>query len=112
MDLVDGAVPTAQLEDAVERIRRDPPHPGSHIRGVCERKSITIPEVARQIGVDVVALTLVVDGLAPVSPDLAFSVHSRGRHSRRMARVGASSLRGASAAVRCFSGALGWGTDG
>ena len=78
MDLVDGAVPAAQLEELVQRIRHDPRHPGRHLRGMCERKSLSIPDAAGLIGVRPAVLDRVIEGRAPVTPQLALRLEAAG----------------------------------
>lgn len=78
MELVNGSVPAKQLEALVESIRRDPPHPGHHIRGICERKRLSVQEAARRIGLSVADLTAVIEGRSPVSPELALKMEAAG----------------------------------
>ena len=78
MELVDGSVPAEQLEALVESIRRDPSHPGCHIRETCERKRLSVEEAARQFGLPVEELTEVIEGRAPVSPELALKMEAEG----------------------------------
>lgn len=78
MELVNGSVPAEQLEALVESIRRDPSHPGCHIRGICERKRLSVQEAARRIGLPVADLTAVIEGRAPVSPELALKMEAAG----------------------------------
>lgn len=78
MELVNGSVPAEQLEALVESIRRDPSHPGCHIRGICERKRLSVQEAARRIGLPVENLTAVIEGRAPVSPELALRMEAAG----------------------------------
>ena len=78
MELVNGSVPAKQLEALVESIRRDPPHPGRHIRETCERKELSVQEAAQQFGLLVEELTEVIEGRAPVSPELALRMEAAG----------------------------------
>jgi len=78
MELVNGSVPARQLEALVKSIRRDPPHPGCHIRETCERKELSVEEAARRIGLPVAELTEVIEGRAPVSPELALRMEAAG----------------------------------
>lgn len=78
MELVDGAVPAEQLEALVESIRRDPSHPGCHIRETCERKHLSASDAARQFGLPLAELTEVIEGRAPVSPELALRMEAAG----------------------------------
>ena len=76
--LVDGAVPAAQLKQRVEKIRRNPPHPGAHVAGICERLSITLDQAARRLDTSPASLAHVIEGRAPVSPDLAARMEAAG----------------------------------
>jgi len=78
LDVVDGAVPAEQLEEPLESIRRDPPHPGVHVAGVCERLAVTVDQAARKFGTSPASLSLVIQGRAPVSPDLAVRMEAAG----------------------------------
>lgn len=78
MELVNGSVPAEQLEALVESIRRDPSHPGCHIRATCERKKLSVQEAARQFGLPLAELTEVIEGRAPVSPELALKMEAPG----------------------------------
>lgn len=78
MELVNGSVPAKQLEALVESIRRDPPHPGHHIRETCERKHLSASDAARQFGLPLAELTEVIEGRAPVSPELALKMEAAG----------------------------------
>ena len=78
MELVNGSVPAKQLKALVESIRRDPSHPGCHIRATCERKELSVEEAARRIGLPVAELTEVIEGRAPVSPELALCMEAAG----------------------------------
>lgn len=78
MEFVDGSVPAEQLEEFVESVRRDPPHPGCHIRDACELKGLSVLEAALRIGLPVLELTEVIDGQAPVSPELALRLEAAG----------------------------------
>lgn len=78
MELVNGSVPAKQLEALVESIRRDPPHPGRHIRETCERKELSVQQAARQFGLPLAELTEVIEGRVPVSPELALRMEAAG----------------------------------
>ena len=80
MDLhaVDDAVPDEQLELLVERIRRNPSHPGRLLAGACENKSLGVREAAERIGVGSAELIRVIEGQAPVTPELALRMEAAG----------------------------------
>ena len=44
----------------------------------CERKSLSIPETAAQIGIECADLTAVIEERAPVTPDLALRMEAAG----------------------------------
>lgn len=71
LDVMGGAVPAEQLEQLAESIRRNPPHPGVHVAGICERLAVTVDQAARKFGTGPASLSRVIQGRAPVSPDLA-----------------------------------------
>ena len=75
---IEGAVPGELLEEYVEWLGRNPWHPGRHIAMTCERKSLSIPEAAAQIGVGCADLTAVIEERAPVTPDLALRMEAAG----------------------------------
>lgn len=75
---IEGAVPGELLEEYVEWLGRNPWHPGRHIAMTCERKSLSIPEAAAQIGVECADLTAVIEERAPVTPDLALRIEAAG----------------------------------
>ena len=77
MDGWNGSVPAWELEEAIERLRR-PPHPGHHIREICERNALNVPEAAKMLGLPVADLTAVIEGRSPVSPELALSMEAAG----------------------------------
>lgn len=78
MELVNGSVPAKQLKALVESIRRNPSHPGCHIRATCERKKLSVQEAAQQFGLPVEELTEVIEGRVPVSPELALEMEAAG----------------------------------
>ena len=78
MEIIDGAIPAAQLEEALGCILCDPPHPGQTIRGTCERRSLTIANTAKRLGIDRANLYLVLNAQAPISPELALRLEAAG----------------------------------
>ena len=76
---IDGAVPGELLQGYGEWLSRNPPHPGLHIADSCELKSVSIPEAAVQFGIECVELTAVIEGRAPITPDLALRMEAAGR---------------------------------
>ncbi|MDE0624985.1 MAG: HigA family addiction module antitoxin [Bryobacterales bacterium] len=75
---VNGAIPAELLERLVERIRRNPSHPGSRLADSCERKGLSPRAAADRIGVDPAELDRVIAGSAPVTPDLAVRLEAAG----------------------------------
>ena len=75
---IDGAVPGEVLEEYSEWLSRNPLHPGLHIAESCELKSVSIPEAAAQFGIECEDLTAVIEGRAPVTPDLALRMEAAG----------------------------------
>ena len=80
MDLhaVNGSVPSEQLEQLAEEVRRDPPHPGSILREECLGDRISVPAAARSLGLQPADLESVLSCRAPVSPDLALALEEIG----------------------------------
>ena len=79
MELVDGSVPAKQLEQRVESLRRDPWHPGRLFRESClQGGSIPLAEAARRLGVDPAELRPVIEGRAPLTPELALRIERAG----------------------------------
>ena len=80
MDLyvIDGVVPAEQLEQLVEKIRRNPSHPGRFLASACENKSLGVQEAAELIGVGSAELVRVAEGRAPVTPELALRLEAAG----------------------------------
>ena len=75
---IDSTVPGAVLEEYVEWMRRNPLHPGELIADTCECKSLSVAEAAALIGVDRAELAEVVEGRAPVTPELAARMEAGG----------------------------------
>ena len=78
LDVIDGVVPAEHLEQLIEIIRQDPPHPGLHVASICERLAMTVGQAARKLGTSRASLSRVIDGRAPVSPDLAVRMETAG----------------------------------
>ena len=80
MDLyaVDGVVPAEQLEQLAEKIRRNPSHPGRLLASACRNKALDIQEAAERIGVGGTELARVIEGRAPVTPELALRMEGAG----------------------------------
>ena len=78
LDVIDGVVPAEQLEQLVESIRQDPPHPGLHVASICERLAVTVDQAARKLGASPASLSRVIDGRAPVAPELAVRMEAAG----------------------------------
>ncbi len=80
MDLyaVNSAVPAEQLEEFVEHLRSQPPHPGRIIRDRCLGGSISVEEAARKLNLEPVELEAVLACEAAVSPALAARLEAAG----------------------------------
>ena len=80
MDLyaVNDAIPADLLKQLVEKIRRNPSHPGRLLAGACENKSLSVREAAERIGVSSAELARVIQGRAPVTPELALRMEAAG----------------------------------
>lgn len=78
MDAVDGSIPAEQIQSAVERLRRDPPHPGTLVRAGCLGDSTTVSEAAQQLNVNPPELERILAGESGISPDLAVKMEALG----------------------------------
>ena len=80
MDLyaVNDAIPAELLKQLVEKIRRNPSHPGRLLAGACEKKSLSVREAAERIGIGSAELALVIQGREPVTPELASRMEAAG----------------------------------
>ncbi|MDE0261207.1 MAG: HigA family addiction module antitoxin [Bryobacterales bacterium] len=78
MDAIDGSIPAEQIHSAVERLRRDPPHPGTLVRVGCLGNSTTVSEAARQLGLAPPELERILAGKSGISPDLAVKMEALG----------------------------------
>ena len=57
---------------------RNPSHPGRLIADTCERKSLSVQEAAALFGIECADLTAVLEGRAPVTPELALRIEAAG----------------------------------
>lgn len=63
---------------------KNPPHPGSLLRvDVIDELSLSVTEVAERLGMSRVALSRVLNGRAPISPDLAIRLEMAGVSTAR-----------------------------
>ncbi len=74
----DGSIPPEQLQTLLSSIRRSPSHPGRFLLEAAHNKSLSLPQAARQIGVDVASLSRITEGRAPVRPQLALRLETAG----------------------------------
>lgn len=77
MDAIDGLVPAEQIQEAVERLRRDPPHPGGLVRAGC-LGSTTISEAAQQLNLARPEFERILAGESDISADLAVRMEALG----------------------------------
>ena len=77
MDAIDGLVPAEQIQEAVERLRRDPPHPGDLVRAGC-LGSTTISAAAQQLNLARPEFERIVAGKSDISADLAVRMEAPG----------------------------------
>lgn len=77
MDAIDGSIPVEQIQEAVERLRRDPPHPGGLIRAGC-LGSTTVSEAARRLNLACPEFERILAGESDISPDLAVRMEALG----------------------------------
>ena len=78
MDAIDGSIPAEQIQRTVERLRRDPPHPGALVRAGCLGNSTTVSEAARQLNLPPPELERILAGKSGISPDLAVRMEALG----------------------------------
>ena len=71
MYTVNGEIPAEQLRASVQRLRRDPPHPGSFIQDFCLDGNMVAGKAARLLGVDEAEFGQVLSGCRGISIDLA-----------------------------------------
>lgn len=71
-----GSVPAWEVEEAVERLRRDPPHPGRIVRDLCERNRLSAPAAARALDMDPADLERVLEGRVPITASLALRLEA------------------------------------
>ena len=75
---VNDAIPADLLKQLVDKIRRNPSHPGRLLAGACENKSLSVREAAERIGGGSAELARVIQGRAPVTPELALRMEAAG----------------------------------
>lgn len=78
MYTVNGEVPAKQLHASLQRLRRDPPHPGSLIRDFCLDGNVAADTAARLLGVDEAEFEQVLSGCRSISIELALSMEAAG----------------------------------
>lgn len=78
MYTVNGEIPAEQLHASVQRLQRDPPHPGSLIRNYCLDGNIAADMAARLLGVDKAEFEQVLSGRRGISIDLALRMEAAG----------------------------------
>lgn len=78
MDAIDGSIPAEQVQSVVERLRRDPPHPGTLVREGCLGNSTTVAGAARRLKLKRLELERILDGESGISPDLAVKMEALG----------------------------------
>ena len=66
------------LQDLLQEVRRNPPHPGETIRHDCLGSRLGTRAAARLLGVPSPDLRRVLDGRAPVTPGLARRLEAQG----------------------------------
>lgn len=75
---IDGAVPGEVLEEYAAWVSRHPCHPGQLIAGTLERKSLSALDAATLFGIKCADLTEVLEGRAPITPELALRIEAAG----------------------------------
>lgn len=70
------ALAPEELQARVDNVRRDPPHPGRILRSIRFEDPRSIPAAAEQLGVECGELEHVLDGKAPITPELALRMES------------------------------------
>ena len=75
---IDGSVPPEVMQKYGEWVGRNPRHPGWHLAGTLERKSLSVAEAAELFGVESADLAEVLEGRAPVTPELAVRMEAAG----------------------------------
>lgn len=78
MYTVNGEIPAEQLHASVQRLRRDPPHPGSLIRDFCLDGNKAADTAARLLEVDEAEFEQVLSGRRGISIDLALRMEAAG----------------------------------
>ena len=78
MYAIDGSIPAEQIQRTVERLRRDPPHPGALVRTACLGSSTRVSEAARRLNLTPPELERILAGQSGISPDLAVRLEALG----------------------------------
>ena len=75
---IDGSVPPEVMQRYGEWVRRNPLHPGRHLAGSLERKSLSVAEAAALAGVESADLDKVLAERAPMTAELAVRLQVAG----------------------------------
>lgn len=75
---IDGSVPPEVMQGYGEWLGRNPRHPGWHLAGTLERKSLSVAEAAALFGVERADLAEVLEERAPITAELAVRMHAAG----------------------------------
>ena len=75
---IDGSVPPEVMQRYGEWVGRNPRHPGWHLAGTLERKSLSVAEAAALFGVECAELAEVLEERAPVTAELAVRMQAAG----------------------------------
>lgn len=78
MYTIDGEIPAEQLRASVQRLRHDPPHPGSFIQDFCLDGNMVAGKAARLLGLDEAEFEQVLSGCRGISIDLALRMEAAG----------------------------------
>ncbi len=70
------ALEPEELRARVDSVRGNPPHPGRILRSIRFEDPQTIRAAAEQLGVECAELERVLDGKAPITPELALRMES------------------------------------
>lgn len=77
MVAIDGSIPAEQIQEAVEHLRRDPPHPGGLVRAGC-LGSTTVAGAAQQLNLACPEFERILAGDSEISADLAVRMEALG----------------------------------
>jgi len=78
MGTIEGLLPSKQIQRAVERLRRYPPHPGILVRVECVGDSTIVSEAARQLNLPGPKIERILEGERGISPGLAVRMEALG----------------------------------